>query len=129
MGRKITRSLSPAQMEIMEILWQLGEVGVADVWKALNRRRPLARNTVQTTMVRLEEKGWLRCRIEGQTYLYSAAEPRQRVLTKVVSKLAETAFGGSASELIAALLQGRRVSSEEAQRIRDLINRAEERPS
>ena len=51
--------LSEAQLEIMNLVWDQGEVTVADVWKALAKRRKLARNTMQTMIVRLEEKGWL----------------------------------------------------------------------
>ena len=40
--------LSEAQLEIMNIVWDRGKATVRDVWRALARRRPLARNTVST---------------------------------------------------------------------------------
>jgi len=43
----------------------------------------------------------------------------------MVSKLVETAFGGSADDLVMALIQGRGVSKEEARRIREMIEKAE----
>ena len=57
--------LSEAQLEIMNVVWDRGEVTVAQVWKILSTRRKVARNTVQTMLARLEEKGWLRCDSEG----------------------------------------------------------------
>ena len=36
--------LSEAQLEIMNLVWDRGEVTVAEVWKALAARRKLARN-------------------------------------------------------------------------------------
>ena len=42
----------------MNIIWDRGEATVAEVWKTLSGRRKRARNTVQTTIARLEEKGW-----------------------------------------------------------------------
>ena len=63
MAKAESRSaLTPAQWEIMNLLWEHGELGVAQVWKLLSRRRSIARNTVQTTLTRLTEKGWLRSR-------------------------------------------------------------------
>src|SRR5436305_1749492 len=119
--------LSEAQLEIMNIVWARGEVTVADVWKALAGRRKVARNTIQTLMARLEEKGWLLCRDEGHAFRYRAAEPRGATLGAMVRKLVDTAFEGSAEGLVLALLDGRGVSKDEAKRIRAMIDRAEGR--
>ncbi len=120
--------LSEGQWEIMRAVWDGGEVTVADVWKALSARRRVARNTVQTLMTRLAEKGWLRSRADGNTYRYRAAVPRATAQRGLVRRLVDTAFGGSADGLVHALLDGRGVSPEEAARIRELIERAEGGP-
>ena len=55
--------LTKAQREIMEIVWAQGEVTVTEVRDTLKKRkRELARNTVMTVMMRLEERGWLQHR-------------------------------------------------------------------
>ena len=59
----------------MNLFWDGGELGVAQVWKLLRERRPVARNTVQTTLTRLAEKGWLAVRSEGNAYYFG---PRSR---------------------------------------------------
>ena len=118
--------LSEAQLEIMNLVWDETEVTVADVWKALAQRRKLARNTVQTLMVRLEEKGWLTSQTEGHAFRYRAAVPREAVQGMMVRRLLDSAFGGSAEGLVLALLEGRGISRAQAQRVRDLIKRAEE---
>ena len=119
--------LSEAQIEIMNVVWDRGEVTVADVWKALAARRKVARNTVLTMITRLEEKGWL-CRDDGgHAFRYRAAVPREATLRSVVRRLVDTAFGGSAEGMVMALLHGRGVSKEEAERIRAMIDRAERR--
>src|SRR5436190_13412334 len=108
MKSKQDRGLTAAQMEIMEVVWARGEVGVAEVWKALGERRAVARNTVQTTLARLHEGGWLRAREEGNAHLYSAARPRQTVVSRMVERLVDTAFGGSLSGLVAAVVDSPR---------------------
>src|SRR5437762_340785 len=111
-------ALSEAQLEIMQLVWERGEVTVTDVWSVLAQRRGVARNTILTLMDRLERKGWLTRRAQGQTHVYAAAAPREATLGRVVQRLVDAAFAGSAEGLILALLQGRGVSPDEARRIR-----------
>ncbi len=118
-------TLSEAQLEIMNVVWDGGEVTVTDVWNVLAGRRPVARNTVLTLMDRLEKKGWLRRRADGPAHAYAAAVPRAATLGRVVHRLVDAAFAGSADALVLALLEGRGVSAEEARRIRKLIDKAQ----
>ncbi len=126
MGKSDTPPLSAAQREIMELVWARGEVTVTEVRRALcRRRRPLARNTVQTTMVRLEEKGWLQHRREGRTFIYSASVARNVSLGEKVVQLVDRFFAGSPEEMVTALLEYRGLSKQEAERIRAMIDQSE----
>ncbi len=125
--REAVPDLSDGQIEIMNVIWDAPQgAGVMEVWKALSAKRQVARNTVQTTLVRLEEKGWLSHR-EGDKggFIYFARRPRNSTVRGMVSRLVETAFGGSADDLVMALIQGRGVSKEEARKIREMIEKAE----
>jgi predicted transcriptional regulator len=117
--------LSEAQLEIMNVVWDRGEATVAEVWKALSGRRSVARNTVQTMIARLEEEGWLRHREEGAAFTYQATRPREATLRQLVRRVVRTAFGGSAEGLVLALVEDEGLTAEEAQRIREIIDRAE----
>src|SRR5579862_5196329 len=68
--------LSAAQREIMEIVWERGELSARELRDIIAKKRNVARNTVRTLLERMESKGWLTHRGEGRTYLYSAALPR-----------------------------------------------------
>jgi len=126
MPRKAESKLTPAQLEIMNLFWEHGELRVAEVWGLLSDRRRVARNTVQTMLTRLANKGWLQARAEGNAFCFRAARARKSALRGMVGRLLETAFAGSANGLIMALLEDRRLSSEEAERIRGLIDQVEE---
>jgi predicted transcriptional regulator len=117
--------LAEGQLEIMNFVWDHGEVTVGEVWKALSARRKVARNTVQTMLLRLKEKGWLHGQTDGHAHRYRAAVPREATLRSMVQRLVDMAFGGSTEGLLAALLGRRGVSTEEAERIRALIDQAE----
>jgi predicted transcriptional regulator len=127
--------LSDAQLEIMRVVWDRGAVTVGEVWEALSpqrslsRRRPIARNTVQTVITRLAQKGWLKHRKQGRAFLFRATAPRDATLRGMVRRLVDTVFSGSAEGLVLAMLEGRGLSREEADRIRKLIDNARENPS
>ena len=121
--------LSEAQLEVMNLIWARGEATVTEVWKVLSAQRPVARTTVLTVMDRLVKKGWLRRRAAGQQHFYSAARSRAATLGQLVDRLVDTAFAGSAEDLVVALLDGRGVTEDEAARIRNLIQQARRKQS
>ena len=125
MTESVGLPLTQAQREIMEVFWQRGEATVSEVRDALAPRRDLARNTVQTMIVRLEEKGWLKHREQGRTFIYSANRPRRLSLGAKVAQMVDRLFAGSAEEMVTALIEYRGLSPDEADRIREMIDGAD----
>ena len=127
MGKADSTPLTEAQREIMEIVWDREEVTVSEVREALAAVRDVARNTVQTMMVRLEERGWLKHRQKGRKFIYCAARPRKRSLGAKVSQMVDRFFAGSPEEMVTALIEYRGLSRGEAERIRAMIDQADAR--
>ena len=124
--RKIELSpLSEGQREVMEIVWDQGEVSVFEVRAILNERREVARNTVRTTLERMEEKGWVTHRVIGRTYFYSALIPREVSLGERVVDMIDKACGGSPERLMSALMEYRGLSEDEALRIREMLDQSQ----
>lgn len=117
--------LSQSQREIMEIVWERGEVSAIEVRDILSKKRDLAKNTVRTLLDRMEEKGWLKHREDGRTYLYSAAQPREASIGQKVLEVVEHVCGGSPEELVTALLDYRGLSPQELKRIRTMLDEAQ----
>ncbi len=110
----------------MDLIWEHGELSASQLRDLLSERRELARETVRTMVTRMEEKGWLKHRVIGQTNLYSAAEPRTATLGRRLLELLDTLCGGSPEQLMSALLDCRGLTRQEADRIQDLINDAKQ---
>src|SRR5437016_424445 len=108
--------LSEAQLEIVNVVWDRGEATVGEIWQELSSRRKVARNTVQTLVTRLEEKGWLVHSAEEPVFRYRAVYPRQSTLRHLVRRLVDTAFGGSTEGLVMALLDDPALDDAEAER-------------
>lgn len=124
MAKRGLPPLSAAQLELMEIVWDRGEVAASEAWEILSARRDVARNTVVTTLSRLESKGWLKHRTVGRTFFYSATRPRASTLGQLVRNLIDNTFGGSVEGLVMALMDDRGITDEEADRIREILDQS-----
>lgn len=127
MAKNAPQALSEAQQEIMEIIWDREEVSVSEVREVLQERRDVARNTVQTMIVRIEQKGWIEHRSIGRTFVYKAIQPRTTTLRQRLDDLMSAAGRGSAEALVTALLEDVSLTTDAADRIRDMIDEAEQR--
>lgn len=116
-----TSDLTESQAEIMEIVWERGEVSALEVREVLCERRDVARNTIRTLLGRMETKGWLKHRLDGRTYLYSATIPRQTTIGQKVIQLLDNVCGGSAETLVAALIDHRKLTSSELDRVAKIL--------
>lgn len=127
MAKNAPQALSEAQQEIMEIIWDHGEVSVSEVWDILREHRDVARNTVQTMIVRIEQKGWIEHRSIGRTFVYKAIQPRTTTLRQRLDDLMSVAGRGAAEALVTTLLEGASLTKAAADRIRAMIDEAEQR--
>lgn len=113
-------------MEILHHVWELGSATVADVRERIAKERPIAYTTVMTVMRNLAEKGYLSFEKDGNTYVYaplrSAGDVQRSLLRDLVSKV----FGGSPTALVQTLVSDERLSDEDIDRIRTLIDRMED---
>lgn len=122
-------TLTETQLEIMHILWEHPDSTLGDIWSLMNAQRPLAKNTVQTLLTRLVERGWVATRSEGKVFLYRSARERQTACRQIVSRVLDAAFLGSTEGLVMALLSERKITPAEAERLRKLIDAAERNDS
>lgn len=118
--------LTAGEREVMEIVWDRGEVSAREARDALTR--DVARNTVRTLLERMEEKGWVTHREVGQAFVYRASRPREESVGRKVREVVETLCGGSPEKLVAALLDYRGLRKGELERIREMLDKANSGP-
>jgi len=121
--KKRNRKLSPANLEIMKVVWEKSEVTINDVVDAINskRKNKVRRTTVQVQMNRLEEYGWLKHTEEGRTYIYSAVVEKQKTRKDILEDIKNRVFGGSRAELVKCLIEDAEVTPEEISELRALL--------
>jgi predicted transcriptional regulator len=118
--RKTTDSLTPLELQIMQVLWSDGPGNVLHVQTSLAAETELAYNTVQTMLNILERKGRVQRALVGRAFVYSAVVSEETVLGQAVRDLVERMFGGSSEQLVMSLIKSRQVDPE---RIADLSRR------
>jgi len=116
--------LTAAEFEIMSAVWKKEEATVTGIMHDVNldTGKNLARSTIQMQLFRLEEKGWLKRRADGNKFYFSSTTSRKRAAAMIAENVKTTFFGGSCAELVKALFSNREnVSENELDELRDLI--------
>ncbi len=81
--------LGPLEAEIMEAVWDQGDVTVRDVHGTLKQARPIAYTTVMTTLGRLADKGFVRRAEEQPAHRYSALVTRDQYASSTVKSVVD----------------------------------------
>lgn len=112
---KNNQTLTPLELEIMQVLWQAGPCTVAEVQPKLAAE--LAYTTVQTMLNVLLRKKKVKRVQEGRAYRYRPAVSRERATGSALSDLVKRMFGGSSEALLMAMVDSRQISREELSRV------------
>jgi len=119
-------TLTPQELAIMKVVWKLEKATVRDVYETLRAKRTIAYTTVMTMMKILEEKGYLKKTRVQRAYVYKPSRPRQQVVGAMVRDFVDRVFDGAASGLLVQLARDGRLSKDERQQIRRVIEEMDE---
>jgi BlaI family transcriptional regulator, penicillinase repressor len=113
------------ELEILKVLWEHGPKSVSEVHRLLQSDEDNQQhvNTVQTLIRLMETKGLVTHSNEGRTFIYSPVFSREESAARFLDRV----FDGAASQLVLSLLKAERISPEELEQMRKLINDARKR--
>jgi predicted transcriptional regulator len=117
-------TLTPQELEIMKLVWQLEEASVRDIYETLLRRRKIAYTTVMTTMNTLETKGYLKKRRQERAFIYRPTRPKNRVIGGMIREFIDRVFNGSAEPLLVHLVKDRHIREQDLEKIVRMIERS-----
>jgi BlaI family penicillinase repressor len=124
MGQRKLRAMSPAETEILRLVWQCGGATVQQIRDALPPRRKVGYKTVQTLLRRLEEKGYLTHKLEGKAHVFRPAVQRQAVVKRTVLDFLDRLFGGDPRPLMQFLAEEGRIDAEDLRELKKLIDKS-----
>jgi predicted transcriptional regulator len=123
MTKRILSPISPAETEILRLVWQLGKATVQQICDSLPATRKIAYATVQTLLRRLESKGYLKHRVRGKAHVFFPAVKRQAVIKRSVSYFLDKLFGGDPVPLMQYLAEHSKIGADDIKRLQKLIRR------
>jgi predicted transcriptional regulator len=109
--------LTEVELEIMHVVWELGDATVKQVHDVLSVRRPVAYTTVMTMLGLLAKKGHLKREESGRAFVYRPAHPKGRVVSRMLDDFVARVFQGSARPLVLALLKEKKISKRDLDEI------------
>jgi BlaI family transcriptional regulator, penicillinase repressor len=119
MPRKPSEIFTDKELEIMRVVWELGEATAREIQARLSGMRHY--NSVLTIIRVLEKKGHLAHREDGKTYIYSATESQEKSRKSVLGYLVKQVFGGSAASLVLNLVETGDLTNNDLEEIRKQI--------
>lgn len=121
-------TVSPAEWEVMETFWRVGPQAARDVYAALPSENSWDIKTVRTLLSRLVDKGVLEYDQIGNSYLYRAKYTRDQLVCGEVRGIADRVLNGSVSALFASFIREEKLSDEELEQLRRMLDDREASP-
>jgi len=114
--------LSRLEQRIMGIVWNFGECSAADVIGEHNKSEQLAETTIRTVLANLRKKGYIELvpTIERQQRLRPVLS-REKVGKRTLRDLVSGFFGGSPRQVFTYLIKEEKLSDEDLEALRQLI--------
>jgi len=127
-ARPKPRSLTKAELRIMQVLWKMRRATVADVVAAMPKP-PLAYTTVLTMLRILEQKGAVARELDGRAHTYYPAFEQEDAARNAIGDVVQSFFANSKTALAMRLIAEQKPDADELARIRQMLEAYEEHSS
>lgn len=111
--------LCDSDYRFMCVVWEHAPLGSGELVKLCNEILGWKKSTTYTTIKKLSEKGY----IKNEHAVVSVLIEKERVQIEESNYFIERNFGGSLPGFLTAFLGGKRISREEAERIKEIIDK------
>jgi len=125
MAAKSFSKPTEAELEILQILWQHGPCTVKFVNDVLNGKKETGYTTTLKFMQIMHEKGLVERDTQNKSHIYKAVVDESETKQALLDKFLETAFGGSAANLVLQALGNYKASHNELEQIKKVIEEIE----
>ena len=121
MARPASAQPTDGELEILKVLWLTGPAELGQVCAGLRRQRPVATTTVATMLKVMLAKGLVERTPGTRGSLWSAKVSQKVATSRLLRKLLDRVFDGSAQRLVAHLLEEGRLSPRDRLEIQRLL--------
>ena len=118
----MARTLSEKEWWVLDALWEGGPLELGELVEALSGQTGWSRNTVHTYLKRMADKGLVRVEGEKPPHRYAAAVSREDCAARARQDLLTRVYQGSAGKLVAAFVREGKLTAQEREELRKLLD-------
>lgn len=124
---KTMPQISEAELEVMKILWELGEATSAQIIDRLTQTTDWKPKTIQTLITRLAAKEAIKAeKINSKAFRYVPQVREEEYKSYANQSFLQKLYNGSVNLMLASFIKERKLSKEEMEELRKLLDREEE---
>ena len=113
---------TPAEWQVLSLVWKAGSLPTREIISSLQAETDWSTSTIKTLLRRLVDKGHLKTRAVGNSFVYSAKRSPQTALRRAGEALLDRAHDTTVAPLLAHLVKKSGLGSEDLAELRDLID-------
>ncbi|MEQ1748250.1 MAG: BlaI/MecI/CopY family transcriptional regulator [Prosthecobacter sp.] len=118
-----TPDISESEWSVMEALWERAPQTATEITRTLKPTMNWAENTVRTLLTRLVDKGALKtAENDSGTRTYAPAVKREACVRAESDSFLQRIFGGAAKPLLVHFAQNSKLTPEEVQELKKLLD-------
>ena len=121
-----TKYIKPteSELEILQIIWTTGLATVREVHEELGKTKDVGYTTTLKLMQIMHEKGLVKRDDSMRTHIYQAAVNKEKTQKHMLTKMIDSLFGGSPTQLVIQALGNdkQNMSEVELAQIQELLN-------
>ncbi len=126
MAKKPHSKPTESELEILQVLWEMGPCSVRVVNEKLSEKREVGYTTTLKLMQIMVDKGLAERDTSQRTHIYEAALEEGDIQQRLLKNFVDTAFRGSAMKLVVQALGNHETTEDELREIKDLIAKLED---
>ena len=114
--------ITDGELEIMQVLWNNENCGLAEIVAELDKTKKRNKNTVKTLLYRLVDKGAVKSqKVNGQEFSYAPTITEKKYLSKANDSFLSKLYKGNVEKLLLNFVEDKTVSKEELQKLVNML--------
>ena len=126
MPRKQSEQLTPVELDMMQVLWEIGPATVQAVQQRLPREA--AYTTVQTMLNVLHRKGKVKRTLKDRAYVYKPVVSRRQAMSQAIGDIVDRLFGGSSEDLVMSMVETKHLTIAKLDKLHEMLRAQQEVP-
>ena len=120
-------AITESEAEIMELLWENGEMTIMQMVQALEEKKNWSKQSVISFLRRMETKGTVSYRVQGRARLYSAKVGKDQVLVSETKNFADRFFDGKLGLMASYFVHNPALTEEDIEELWNELSKLKEK--